>query len=174
MSKLSSPRTKLRRLRLEDLEAMIELESDPDIVKFTPFVIPQSREETETRLRAQIAKTEEHEPLGIWAAVTKSDESFIGWFMLVKTQFEGPEIGFMLRKKFWGQGLATEISKAILDFAFKDVQIKSAFATCNQENFASIRILEKLGFQFFKIVPTKNRVTGQAFEINSYKLTTLG
>lgn len=142
MTDLHSSRTLLRPFLLseKDFENLRKLDSDPDIMKFTPAKVPQTQEQTRARLE-RYSKMK-----GVWAAELKETGEFVGWFMLTPTDLEFPELGFMLVKKFWGQGLATEIAAAIADYAFSLLGHNGLSARTNHENVASIAVLKKLGF----------------------------
>lgn len=99
MDELETQRTKLRRLRLDDLDNMVQLESDADIIKFTPSRFPLTREQSAVRLKSSIEKQKDLSPLGIWAAEIKTTGDFIGWFMLAKRKHEYPELGFKFLKQ---------------------------------------------------------------------------
>lgn len=144
MTTLCSTRTKLRRLCPSDLDNMIILESDPEIVKFTPYRIPQNRENTKIRLEKVIQKSSQIEPYGVWAA--EHNEQFIGWFMLQKTDLPHPEIGFMMVKKFWNMGFAQEICLTLIRYAFDELKLSQIQARTDNDNEKSITILKKLGF----------------------------
>lgn len=142
MTELHSSRTLLRPFTLteKDFENLRQLDGDADIMKFTPAKIPQTPEQTRARLQRY------SQMKGVWAAELKSTGEFVGWFMLIPTDLEFPELGFMLVKKFWGQGLATEIATAIADYAFSVLGHSGLSARTNHENLASIAVLKKLGF----------------------------
>jgi len=150
MEFVQTKNTNLRRLRSDDLEKMRQLESDPLVMKFTSARRIQTEEQSKFRLGAQIAKQPSWEPFGIWLAEKKSDRSLVGWFMLIPEEFEQLELGFMLVRSYWGQGFATEIGHALIDYAFSHEAIKSLMATATPNNAASIRVLEKLGFRYIK------------------------
>jgi [ribosomal protein S5]-alanine N-acetyltransferase len=58
------------------------------------------------------------------------------------------ELGFHLRPAFWGQGLAAEAGRAVIDFAFCSLDAQALFAGHHPENAASRRVLLKLGFRY--------------------------
>lgn len=117
------------------------LDADPDIMKFTPAKFPQTMEQSKARLE-RYSKTD-----GVWAAELIDSKDFIGWFMLIPSDLEFPEIGFMIVKKYWGLGLACEVSNAIIDHAFQVLEHKGITARTNLDNLQSISVLKKLKFQ---------------------------
>lgn len=65
-------------------------------------------------------------------------------------QAAGPvhELGFHIRRAFWGRGLAEEAASAVIRYAFSTLGASGLFAGHHPENAASRRILEKLGFRY--------------------------
>ncbi len=146
MSDLQTDRTILRRFRASDLPNMIRLESDAEIMRFTPSRVPLDEEKIKERLTAQIEKQKELAPLGIWAAELKDSFEFVGWFMLIKAEFKVPELGFMLVREQWGKGLATEIARTLLEHGLQKLNYPGIAAVTDFDNSKSIHILQKLGF----------------------------
>jgi len=58
------------------------------------------------------------------------------------------ELGFHLRPKFWGRGLATEAARAAIAYAFETYAPKKLAAGHHPENLNSKKVIEKLGFQY--------------------------
>lgn len=53
-------------------------------------------------------------------------------------------IGYVINRRYWGQGYATEAARALLNLAFKDLDLHRVYATCDTRNIASWRVMEKL------------------------------
>ncbi len=170
MEKLQTKRTILRRFQISDLNNMIRLESDPDVMKFTPSRIPQAVEKTEARLRSLLEKEAIYTPLGIWAVELKGTAEFLGWFMLIKTEFEIPELGFMIVKNQWGKGFATEAARALIDFGMGELKYPGIAAVTDHDNTASIHILEKLGFRKVSSRTKLDKILGQEIEAHIFEL----
>lgn len=113
---------------------------DSEVMKHTGFKEVQSDEKVASLLsKWSLSKT-------VWALVKKESEEVIGWFMLKRTILDAPELGFMLCKSEWGNGYATEVSKALLDYAFNTLDEKKVIASSDSDNPASIKVLKKIGF----------------------------
>lgn len=164
MEKIQTRRTILRRFQLSDLNNMIRLESDPDVMKFTPSRVPQPIEKTEARLKSLVEKEATYAPLGVWAVELKSTSEFVGWFMLINTEFEIPEIGFMIVKTHWGKGFATEVAQALIDFGMQQLRHPGIAAVTDHDNTTSIHILEKLGFQKVNSRIKTDKILGRDIE----------
>jgi RimJ/RimL family protein N-acetyltransferase len=158
---LTSQRTKLRRLRPNDLAHMIALETDADVMKFTPSRFPLTHERIEERLRGMIEKEAERAPLGIWVAELKDTGEFVGWFMLIKTELEFPELGFMTVRKQWGKGLTTEVAKAVMSYGLNDLGYSGISAATDPGHTVSIAVLKKLGFSHVRTEPHFDKVLGR-------------
>lgn len=137
---IESARAKLRPFTLNDYDNLRLLDSDEDIMKFTPAKVAQTPEQTRERLERYSKNPR------VWAAIDKTTNDFIGWFMLLPTDLDFPEIGFMLLKKYWNKGLATEICRAMIEHAFAVEGHAGISARTNLDNFASMQVLKKLGF----------------------------
>ena len=143
---IETARTRLRRFCGEDLANLIELESDPEVMRQTAGGSVRTAEQSAVRLDGILAREAWHAPLGVWALERKDDQTFLGLLMLIPTRFEFPEIGFMIARQHWGQGFATEAATGLIYTAFKDFGLKGLTATSAPENDHSLRVLTKLGF----------------------------
>ena len=171
MLQLESKRTLLRRLKLSDFENMRKLESDLEIMKFTRPRLAQTPQQTQIRLEKLIAKELEYGDFGVWVAETKQGSEFVGWFMLLPTKDEYPELGFMIVKKYWGQGFAPEVCEALIHYGFETLEVPGVAAMTNIDNFRSIRVLEKVGFKFIKIDNVPDEVLGGTVDLKVFHLT---
>lgn len=72
------------------------------------------------------------------------------------------ELGYWVAEEYQGRGFATEACKALIRRAFDDLNINNVYATFKQENIASRRVLEKLGFKYFTELNNID-YTGQSF-----------
>jgi ribosomal-protein-alanine N-acetyltransferase len=171
MDYIESKRTILRRLSPTDLENMARLESNPLIMQFTPSRIPQTLEQTKLRLQGQVERQKNLSPFGIWAADLKADSSFLGWFMLLPSEENCLELGFMLIQEQWNKGFATEVGQVLINFARTYPKISKITAKTNIENVASIRTLEKLGFKYIETLSVPEKVLGGHSSIKIFDLS---
>ncbi|OYZ17923.1 MAG: hypothetical protein B7Y39_14340 [Bdellovibrio sp. 28-41-41] len=147
---LKTRRTHLRRLNQNDFSNLRQLESDADVVRYTRIKTPRTEVETQTRLNDQIQRNDGPEPYGIWAVESADLSEFIGWFMLVSKPNRSAEIGYMIVKKFWGQGFATEVCRCLVEAGFNTLNLASVQAVTEDANPASAKILENIGFQLIR------------------------
>jgi RimJ/RimL family protein N-acetyltransferase len=143
----------LRERTLEDIESCIEMDRDPQVVKYIPEIAnlvigSLANEEEHRKFVKERIETEYPKGMGYWTIETKGEnKGFIGWIMLIPIDMVGPEIeiGWRLRSKYWGKGYATEAAKAILRYAFDILEIKELVADIHQLNKGSMRVAEKIG-----------------------------
>jgi RimJ/RimL family protein N-acetyltransferase len=148
---LQTQRLYLRQFRLQDAPLLFELDSDPEVMRFItkgqPTPMRQIEEEILPRLLGYYTQTP---PRGCWAAHLLANGEFIGWFHLRpdKLQPEEMELGYRLKRRVWGQGLATEGSLALVRSAFTELPYEKVSARTLLGNLASQRVMQKAGLQF--------------------------
>lgn len=139
----------LRRWTEKDLPFLIQLETDPDVVKHTTVRFPLSKEKIEVRLNNQIQQQQNYDPFGIWLVESSDHQEFIGWCMLLPRNENQIELGYMIKKDLWNKGYTTEIVKNLVQYA-KDHSAVTLVAKIDPENSASEKVLQKNKFQFIK------------------------
>ncbi|WP_432409144.1 GNAT family N-acetyltransferase [Wukongibacter sp. M2B1] len=89
-----------------------------------------------------------------FAIETKQTNDYVGWcgFGYLDYDKSQKEIYFTLKSKYWGQGFATEASKALVEYIFNELELKKLVAVVKPDNVASKRVIEKLGFKHEGIV----------------------
>lgn len=147
MTCLESNRTRLRRLTEGDLDNLLQLYGDAAVMRFTPTRVPQTRAQTEARLRSQLENQKQLNPLGVWAAESKDTGSFIGWFMILPTGRQYPELGFMIVPSQWRKGYAREIAARLMRHGTEDLGLEGYAAVTDPDNETSVRVLTALGFR---------------------------
>lgn len=86
---------------------------------------------------------------GWWAVEFGTSNELIGWSGLQYLPETGEiEIGYLLAKPYWGQGLATEGGQVGMEFGFQQLHIPTIIGIVHPENIASQKVLEKLGLVF--------------------------
>lgn len=82
------------------------------------------------------------------------------------------ELGYVLHKKYWGKGYATELAKACVDFVLNNYSdIKRIIAVTVPNNLASQKILSKLGFEFVSDITSKEYGEEKLFVLNKTDIT---
>ena len=144
----------MRRFGTADVEILVELDSDPEVMRYLTGGAPTPRETIELSLLPRfLASYEQYAGLGFWAALDSESHDFLGWFSLHPDEHIPPgdlELGYRLRRAAWGRGLATEGSRALVDAGFREFQASRIFAQTYEDNIASRRVMEKLGMSFVR------------------------
>jgi hypothetical protein len=114
---LETERLVLRQFTLSDAGHLADLDADPDVMRFISGGLATSRDEIrDSLLPGFMAWYRRPGGFGCWAADQKSTGAFLGWFRFHPRR-GGPSgeivLGFRLRKPAWGQGYATEESRAL-------------------------------------------------------------
>jgi RimJ/RimL family protein N-acetyltransferase len=147
---LSTERLQLRAFVEGDWQAMHAMLSDPEVIRYIPAG-SASEEETREHVQALIVGHKDHPPRYNFAVVLRSEDAFIGMcFLSIGSRAGEPrqaDLGYLLDRRYWGQGYATEATRAVLDFGFRKLDLHRVYATCRPANVASSRVLEKLGMR---------------------------
>ena len=168
---IETPRLILREFELNDAEKMWELNSDPDVIKFTgdpPFVsIDQAKEFIKNY------RDYRENGYGRWAVITKDKNDFVGWCGLKLNEENFVDIGFRFFKKDWNKGYATESAKAGLNYGFSKLNLNEIIGRAASKNTASIRVLEKLNMDYWKKDNCKGIENSVYYKMNKSKFNTL-
>ncbi|MFJ9036894.1 GNAT family N-acetyltransferase [Streptomyces sp. NPDC102406] len=155
---LETERLVLRRFTAADADLLIELDSDPAVMRFLSGGEPTAPEDVRKRdLPSILAGYEKWGGrLGVFAAYERNGGAFIGWFLL-RPESEGPldeaELGYRLRQAAWGKGYATEGSRALLAKAFTEFGLRMVWAETMSVNRSSRHVMEKLDMTLRQSVP---------------------
>jgi RimJ/RimL family protein N-acetyltransferase len=151
---LETERLVLRRFTPNDIDNLVELDSDPDVMHFITGGRPTSRDDIQNQvLPAFLDFHERFAGYGFWAAVEKSTEQFLGWFHLRPAEGAQPgevELGYRLRRSAWGKGYATEGSRALVHKAFAELGVRRVVAFTMVVHVASRRVMEKAGLKLVR------------------------
>jgi RimJ/RimL family protein N-acetyltransferase len=82
-----------------------------------------------------------------WALTVRGNDRIIGMFGLRPHGFKC-DIGYVLARPYWGQGLMTEAGRAVVGLAFTDPAVHRVWAVCDVDNARSARVLENIGMTF--------------------------
>lgn len=141
----------LRKFVASDGDHLVELDADPEVMHFITNGQPTTRAEIETEVLPEFLRWHRSSTyLGFWAAVERTNGSFLGWFHLRPGDGHPdtePELGYRLRRSAWGQGLATEGCRALIDHAFAQPQVERILAETMVVHTASRRVIEKCGLR---------------------------
>lgn len=154
MISLKTQRLILRPFLETDLQNLIELDTDPEVMRYIGSGHVSTLEEVKQVLPKILKRQEGWDLYGTWMADLISGEN-IGWFTLkpivgLNNDFE---IGYRLKRKFWGQGFATEGSLCLVQHGFEVLKLKKIVAVTDPGNQASQHVLKKCGLIYKGLIP---------------------
>ena len=151
---LETERLLLRQFDVRDSDLLMELDSDPRVMRYITGGAPTSRDEIEGEvLPAFLGYYQRFPGYGFWAAIEKTTKDFLGWFHYRPAPGEPedqPELGYRLRCSAWGKGFATEGSRALIAKGFAEFEVERVVASAMAVNTASRRVMEKSGMRLVR------------------------
>lgn len=136
----------LRRFLPEDIDAIHEMRSDADFMEHLSE--PESREQVVSWIEYVSSFWQFN--AGVWAVILKETQETIGWcsvWSLLEFPMGEMEIGYAINKRYAGKGFATEVARFAVNYTFQVRKAKRVNAVATPTNFASHRIMEKLGMK---------------------------
>jgi RimJ/RimL family protein N-acetyltransferase len=145
---LETERLQLRPLALHHIDDLVALDSDPEVMHFLTDGVATPREVYEERVPLLMSYMETNPGLGLWPTYLKQTGEFMGWYILKHLPDNSEvEVGFRIRKPFWGKGFSTEAGTALLQHGFGTLGLKTIAAIVRPDNFASQAVILKLGLK---------------------------
>ena len=148
---LETERLILRRFTPDDVNLVTALDADPAVMRYINGGRPTPRDEIrDDYLTSWLAYYERGDRYGFWAAIDKGTGAFLGWFHLrplPEDPDDEPELGYRLNAAAWGQGYATEGSRALIRKAFEAFGARRVHAATMAVNVGSWRVMEKIGMR---------------------------
>ncbi|MBW4534106.1 MAG: GNAT family N-acetyltransferase [Pleurocapsa minor HA4230-MV1] len=157
---LETDRLILRKLTQDDLDNLVQLDSDPEVMRFINGGIATTREAIANEfLPYATGYYKKSSDLGFWAIVERQNQEFVGWiFLRPEIDFkllqqlnlaepDAVELGYRLRQPSWNKGYTTEVAQALIDKSFTDSDINKISAWALTENKASTKVMQKVGLK---------------------------
>jgi RimJ/RimL family protein N-acetyltransferase len=165
---MAQPTLRTERLTLvpladEHLQFEIELDSDPEVMRYITGRA-RSRAEVEQAHQRRLAASDEVPGLGFWAGF--ADDEFVGWWILRPPN--GPDqprvageadLGYRLLRRHWRRGYASEGARELIRAGFEDVGLDRIFAQTMEVNAASRATMAGVGLTF-----TRAFVSGEPYD----------
>lgn len=152
-------RFQIRELRKEDFDEVYALNSDQEVMRYHYPDGKIRTEAQEAKIFINILKGySSNKKIGIWGVFKKDTDEFIGLASLLPLKETGEhQAGVRIKKKFWNQGFGSEIMKAMIDYGIFNLDLPRIVALTNPRNRESMRLLEKAGFKWEKIIKADNQ-----------------
>lgn len=153
--KFATARLSARRPRVDDAAAVFAAyANDPEVTRYLSWPAYERVEP----LKRFLAETNSHWEKNLspfsWLLCLKGSDRPIGSIGMT-IEGEAAMYGYVLAKKFWGRGLATEALTFLVNWALGQPEIRRAWAYCDVENFSSIRVMEKAGLMREGLLPRR-------------------
>lgn len=149
MHEVETARLRLRMFCSDDLDALALIFADLNVMEFIgKDGLPIPLGETALALDSIVRHWHRH-GFGRWAVEDKEEGRLIGYAGIRSLEGQ-PELVYLLAKKYWGRGLATEAAGACLRYGFREKHFDSILALSRPLNVRSRRVMEKLGMRFEK------------------------
>jgi RimJ/RimL family protein N-acetyltransferase len=139
---IKTKRLLIREFEFKDWQAVYEYTSDNNVMKYIPEGV-FSEQDVKDFISNNIGENAEKFPV-----ILKEENVLIGHIVFHKWFGEGTyEIGWVFNPKYHNNGFASEAAWAILEYSFKKMNIHRIIATCQPQNIASYRVMEKIGMR---------------------------
>ncbi len=158
---VETPRLSLQPLALDDVDVALEMFTDPDVTRYVGDLMSadEIREEFPVWMRRCAGGT-----IGIWCIHDRESGDKHGTGALLPLPVDADdtewdlmdggdipdreiEVGYILKRKAWGRGIATEVCRALTDFAFERTPLDEIVACTDIGNLASQHVLQKCGMR---------------------------
>jgi RimJ/RimL family protein N-acetyltransferase len=152
---LQTSRIRLVPLADEHLEYEVELDSDPQVMRYLGDGRARTREEVAVLHRRRLAAARRAEGLGFWVGFVGAQ--FVGWWILEPPERpdQGPaegqaELGYRLLRRHWRKGLASEGARELIRHGFEDLGLTRIFAETMAVNAASRATMAAIGMRYVR------------------------
>jgi len=162
---LQTKRLRLRHLSMADADFVLQLLNEPSFIENIGDRGVRTLDDARAYItNGPIASYQKH-GFGLWLVEAKQSGARVGICGLLKRDvLDDVDIGYALLPAFWSKGYALESATGVLSFAREKLGLKRVAAVVSPGNQSSIRLLEKIGFAFEKMV----RLSPEAEEIKLF------
>lgn len=144
---LETERCYLREFSVEDAQSFFDLNSDPEVVKYTGDGAFSNLGEAKSFL--QNYDQYEIHGYGRWAVIDKKTGDYLGWCGLkYMAKLDAADLGYRFFRKYWNQGYATETAKASIEYGFNNLKLHKIIGRAMKPNIGSIKVLENIGMEY--------------------------
>ncbi|WP_208729767.1 GNAT family N-acetyltransferase [Corallococcus exercitus] len=132
----------------EDMDGVIALYSQPEVARSLNFTVPVLRETLHTKLTGDLEAMRQGKGIR-WVLAREQDPTPLGYLTLFNWSQKDrrAEVGYMVSRALWGQGVMTGILPELIRFGFEHMNLHRIEGMVNVRNTASHRALTRMGFQ---------------------------
>jgi len=150
---LETERLNLRRLSIDDAGFILQLLNEPSFIRnIGDKGVQTVADARQYVLNGPVASYQRY-GFGLYAVELKESGQTIGICGLVKREtLADVDIGFAFLPGYWSKGYAVESASAVKAYGLEALGLKRLVAITNPENAGSIRVLEKIGLKYQRLV----------------------
>ena len=142
----------LRDIEESDVQGIFDLDSDPEVLTYIGTPPIKTLDEARDIIK-YIRNQYVENGIGRWAVVDKKTSDFVGWTGLkyekeLRLEFDYYDIGYRLRKKYWGQGIASLTASESLRYGFEHMDLDEICGAADINHQVSNHILQKIGLRY--------------------------
>ena len=153
MKILETERLILRQLTTDDAEFIIELLNDPSFIRNIGDRNVRTIDDACSYILNGPVTSYAKNGFGLYLVILKETKEYIGMCGLIKREgLEDVDIGYALLPRYWSRGYAVEAAQATKDYAKDLIGLKRLVAIVDPANEGSIRVLEKIGMRYERMV----------------------
>lgn len=168
---LETERLILRKITPGDVYDVFEYASDPHVTEYLTWDTHRSLEDAMEFIQYTLGRYDRDEA-GEWGIVLKKTNRLIGsvGFASYDLRNNRAELGYVLSRRYWGQGIMPEAVKKILKFAFVVMGLNRVECCHLLPNEKSGRVMEKVGMRFEGIAREKIYAKGKYWDVKQYAI----
>ena len=153
MTVLETERLSLRQFTIDDAQFILTLLNEPSFLRYIGDKQVRTLEDARQYILNGPAASYEQNGFGLYLVELKESHTPIGMCgFLKREELPNPDIGFAFLPAFWNKGFAFEAAAAVLQDARERLRLERILAITSLDNEASIKLLERLGFSFERII----------------------
>lgn len=168
---ITASRVSLRRMTDRDIDSIYTIFSDPEVMRYWSSP-PLEDRRAAAELLDEIRDGFDSRLILKWGIARRIDDTIIGTSTLfhIESNNYRAELGYALAREHWGKGYMQEALRALLGFSFGEMNLERIEADVDPRNEASIRTLERLGFQKEGYARERWKVNGELQDAIFYGL----
>ena len=145
---ITTERVVLRWISEDDIDGLYDVFSNAEVMRYWSSG-PLANRDAAAAMQREIAKGNENNTMFKWGLALRESNVVIGTTTLFNLNLdnERAEIGYAMGRSYWGKGYMNEALRALVSHAFEVMKLRRLEADVDPRNAASIRTLERLGFQ---------------------------
>jgi RimJ/RimL family protein N-acetyltransferase len=162
---LETERIILRQFSIDDAPFILKLLNEPSFLRYIGDKKVRDIDSAQQYILNGPIRSYEQNGFGLYLVELKEPRTRIGMCGLLKrAELPDVDVGFAFLPEFWNRGLASEAAAAVLKYGQETLKLKRIVAITNSDNHASIKLLQRQGFTFERLM----KLSGDADEVKLF------